>query len=205
MLTQMGTALRLWFGFTLLLGLGYPLGMTALSQWIFPAQANGSLVYQGERLVGSRLIGQPFTAPGYFWSRPSAVAYNGAGSGGSNLGPLNPELPRQIAARLTLLAPTAGDASEHSPGQVGAVRVPVDLVTSSGSGLDPHLSPAAAYFQVARVAAARQLPLAQVEALVSRQIEMPPLGVLGAPVVNVLALNLALDELAAGASLPARK
>lgn len=205
MLTQMGTALRLWFGFTLVLGLAYPLGMTVLAQWIFPAQANGSLLYQGERLVGSRLIGQPFDAPGYFWSRPSAVAYNGAGSGGSNLGPLNPELQQQIAARLTLLTPTAGDASEHSPGQVGAGRVPVDLVTSSGSGLDPHLSPAAAYYQVARVAAARQLPLAQVEALVSRQIERPPLGVLGEPVVNVLALNLALDELAAGASLPARK
>lgn len=205
MLTQMGTALRLWFGFTLLLGLAYPLGMTALAQWIFPAQANGSLLYQGERLVGSRLIGQPFTAPGYFWSRPSAVAYNGAGSGGSNLGALNPELPRQIAARLALLAPTAGAASEHSPGQLGAGRVPVDLVTSSGSGLDPHLSPTAAYYQVARVAAARQLPVAQVEALVTRQIERPALGVLGEPVVNVLALNLALDELAAGASLPARK
>ena len=205
MLTQMGTALRLWFGFTLLLGLAYPLGMTALAQWIFPAQANGSLLYQGERLVGSRLIGQPFTAPGYFWSRPSAVAYNGAGSGGSNLGPLNPELPRQIAARLALLASTAGAASEHSPGQLGAGRVPVDLVTSSGSGLDPHLSPAATYYQVARVAKARGLPVGQVEALVTRQIERPALGVLGEPVVNVLALNLALDELAAGASLPARK
>jgi len=205
MLTQMGTALRLWFGFTLLLGLAYPLGMTALAQWIFPAQANGSLVYQGERLVGSRLIGQPFTAAGYFWSRPSAVAYNGAGSGGSNLGPLNPELPRQIAARLALLGLTAGGASEHSPGLVAARRVPVDLVTSSGSGLDPHLSPAAAYYQVARVAKVRGLPATQVEALVSQQIEMPPLGVLGAPVVNILLLNLALDELASGASLPTRK
>ena len=203
MLTQMGAALRLWLGFTLLLGLAYPLGMTALAQWIFPAQANGSLVYQGERLVGSRLIGQPFEAADYFWSRPSAVAYNGAGSGGSNLGPLNPELPRQIAARLAQLAP--GAASERSPGQVGAGRVPVDLVTSSGSGVDPHLSPAAVYYQVARVAAARQLPVAQVEALVTRQIERPALGVLGEPVVNVLALNLALDELAAGASQPARK
>ena len=203
MLTQMGTALRLWFGFTLVLGLAYPLGMTVLAQWIFPAQANGSLLYQGERLVGSRLIAQPFTAPGYFWSRPSAVAYNGAGSGGSNLGPLNPELHQQIAARLAQLAPSA--ASEHSPGQVGGGRVPVDLVTSSGSGVDPHLSPAAVYYQVARVAAARQLPVAQVEALVTRQIERPALGVLGEPVVNVLALNLALDELAAGASQPARK
>lgn len=203
MLTQMGTALRLWLGFTLLLGLAYPLGMTALSQWIFPAQANGSLLYQGERLVGSRLIGQPFETADYFWSRPSAVAYNGAGSGGSNLGPLNPELPRQIAARLAQLAP--GAASERSPGQQGAGRVPVDLVTSSGSGVDPHLSPAAVYYQVARVAAARQLPVAQVEALVTRQIERPALGVLGEPVVNVLALNLALDELAAGASQPARK
>ena len=205
MLTQMGTALRLWFGFTLLLGLAYPLGMTALSQWIFPAQANGSLVYQGERLVGSRLIGQPFTAPGYFWSRPSAVGYNGAGSGGSNLGPLNPELQQQIAARLALLAPTEGDASEHSPGLVGAGLVPVDLVTSSGSGLDPHLSPAATYYQVARVAKVRGLPATQVEALVTQQIEMPSLGVLGAPVVNILLLNLALDELASDASLPARK
>lgn len=203
MLTQMGAALRLWLGFTLLLGLAYPLGMTALAQWIFPAQANGSLVYQGERLVGSRLIGQPFEAADYFWSRPSAVAYNGAGSGGSNLGPLNPELHQQIAARLAQLAPSA--ASEHSPGQLGAGRVPVDLVTSSGSGVDPHLSPAAVYYQVARVAAARQLPVAQVEALVTRQIERPALGVLGEPVVNVLALNLALDELAAGASQPARK
>lgn len=203
MLTQMGTALRLWFGFTLLLGLAYPLGMTALAQWIFPAQANGSLLYQGERVVGSRLIGQPFETADYFWSRPSAVAYNGAGSGGSNLGPLNPELPRQIAARLAQLAP--GAASERSPGQQGAGLVPVDLVTSSGSGVDPHLSPAAVYYQVARVAAARQLPVAQVEALVTRQIELPALGVLGEPVVNVLALNLALDELAAGASLPARK
>ena len=205
MLTQMGTALRLWFGLTLLLGLGYPLGMTALSQWIFPAQANGSLLYQGDRVVGSRLMGQPFETADYFWSRPSAVAYNGAGSGGSNLGPLNPELQQQIAARLAVLESTAGAASEHSPGQVGARRMPVDLVTSSGSGLDPHLSPAAAYYQVARVAKVRGLPATQVEALVTRQIEVPPLGVLGAPVVNVLLLNLALDELASGASLPARK
>jgi potassium-transporting ATPase KdpC subunit len=179
--------------------------MTALAQWIFPAQANGSLVYQGDRVVGSRLIGQLFDAPGYFWSRPSAVAYNGAGSGGSNLGPLNPALQQQIAARLAVLESTAGAASEHSPGQVGAGRMPVDLVTSSGSGLDPHLSPAAAYYQVARVAKVRGLPATQVEALVTRQIEVPPLGVLGAPVVNILLLNLALDELASGASQPARK
>lgn len=205
MLTQMGTALRLWCGLTLLLGLGYPLGMTALSQWIFPTQANGSLLYQGELLVGSRLIGQPFTAAGYFWSRPSAVGYNGAGSGGSNLGPLNPELPRQIAARLAVLESTTGGASEHSRGQPGVGRVPVDLVTSSGSGLDPHLSPSAAYYQVARVAKVRDLPATQVEALVTQQIEMPPLGVLGAPVVNVLLLNLALDELSSTAPQLARK
>lgn len=205
MLTQMGTALRLWFGLTLLLGLGYPLGMTALSQWIFPAQANGSLLYQGDRLVGSRLMGQPFESADYFWSRPSAVGYNGAGSGGSNLGPLNPELPRQIAARLAVLESTAGAASEYSPGPLGAGRVPVDLVTTSGSGLDPHLSPAAAYYQVARVAKVRGLPATQVEALVTRQIEVPPLGVLGAPVVNVLLLNLALDELSSTAPRSARK
>lgn len=208
MLTQFGSALRLWFGLTLLLGLGYPLGMTALAQWLFPAQANGSLVYQGDRLVGSRLIGQPFAAPHYFWSRPSAVAYNGAGSGGSNLGPLNPELQQQITARLTQLQQAAGDESERSREQVAADengQIPVDLVTTSGSGLDPHLSPAAAYYQVARVAKVRGLPATQVEALVTRQIEVPPLGVLGAPVVNVLLLNLALDELSSGASRPARK
>lgn len=106
MLTQMGTALRLWFGFTLLLGLAYPLGMTALAQWIFPAQANGSLVYQGERLVGSRLIGQPFTAPGYFWSRPSAVGYNGAGSGG-----IRPNLRVHCGSRLP--SPMAKAGSRH--------------------------------------------------------------------------------------------
>lgn len=208
MLTQMGTALRLWFGLTLLLGLGYPLGMTALSQWIFPAQANGSLLYQGDRVVGSRLMGQPFETSDYFWSRPSAVAYNGAGSGGSNLGPLNPELQRQISARLAQLQQAAGDESERSPEQSAADEsglIPVDLVTSSGSGLDPHLSSAAAYYQVARVAKVRGLPATQVEALVTRQIEVPPLGVLGAPVVNVLLLNLALDELSSTALRSARK
>jgi K+-transporting ATPase ATPase C chain len=208
MLTQMGTALRLWFGLTLLLGLGYPLGMTALSQWIFPTQANGSLLYQGDRVVGSRLMGQPFETADYFWSRPSAVAYNGAGSGGSNLGPLNPELQRQISARLAQLQQAAGDESERSPEQSAADEsglIPVDLVTTSGSGLDPHLSPAAAYYQVARVAKVRGLPATQVEALVTRQIEVPPLGVLGAPVVNVLLLNLALDELSSTAPRSARK
>ncbi len=208
MLTQMGTALRLWFGLTLLLGLGYPLGMTALAQWIFPAQANGSLLYQGDRVVGSRLMGQPFETADYFWSRPSAVAYNGAGSGGSNLGPLNPELQRQISARLAQLQQAAGDESERSPEQFAADEsglIPVDLVTTSGSGLDPHLSPAAAYYQVARVAKVRGLPATQVEALVTRQIEVPPLGVLGAPVVNVLLLNLALDELSSTAPRSARK
>jgi K+-transporting ATPase ATPase C chain len=208
MLTQMGTALRLWFGLTLLLGLGYPLGMTALSQWIFPTQANGSLLYQGDRVVGSRLMGQPFETADYFWSRPSAVAYNGAGSGGSNLGPLNPELQRQISARLAQLQQAAGDESERSPEQFSADEsglIPVDLVTTSGSGLDPHLSSAAAYYQVARVAKVRGLPATQVEALVTRQIEVPPLGVLGAPVVNVLLLNLALDELSSTAPRSARK
>jgi K+-transporting ATPase KdpC subunit len=136
------------------------------------------------------------------------VAYNGAGSGGSNLGPLNPELQRQITARLTQLQQATADESGRSPEQVAADesgRIPVDLVTSSGSGLDPHLSPAAAYYQVARVAGARGLPARQVEALVTRQIALPSLGVLGAPVVNVLLLNLALDELSSAAPRSARK
>lgn len=194
MMKQFSCALRLWCGFTLLLGLLYPLAMTGVAQWLFPSQANGSLLYQGERVLGSRLIGQNFDTAGYFWSRPSAVAYNGASSGGSNLGPLNPELQQQVAARIAKLAPV----SEHSQGAAApAAPIPVDLVTSSGSGLDPHLSPAAAYYQVARVAQARGWPAAQIEALVTQQIERPPLGVLGEPVVNVVQLNLALDELQA--------
>lgn len=197
MLMQFGSALRLWFGFTLLLGLVYPLAMTGVAQWIFPTQANGSLLYQGDRVVGSRLIGQNFDAPGYFWSRPSAVEYKGDASGGSNLGPLNPELQKQVAARIARLQ----QGSEHSQGEA----IPVDLVTTSGSGLDPHLSPAALYYQVARVAKARGLPADQVEALVTQQIERPLLGALGEPVVNVLLLNLALDELQPPVASQARK
>lgn len=197
MLMQFGSALRLWFGFTLLLGLVYPLAMTGVAQWIFPTQANGSLLYQGDRVVGSRLIGQNFDAPGYFWSRPSAVEYKGDASGGSNLGPLNPELQKQVAARIARLQ----QGSEHSQGEA----IPVDLVTTSGSGLDPHLSPAALYYQVARVAKARGLSTTQVEALVTQQIERPLLGALGEPVVNVLLLNLALDELQPPVVSQARK
>ncbi|MGL4205638.1 MAG: potassium-transporting ATPase subunit KdpC [Aeromonadaceae bacterium] len=197
MLMQFGSALRLWFGFTLLLGLVYPLAMTGVAQWIFPTQANGSLLYQGDRVVGSRLVGQNFDAPGYFWSRPSAVEYKGDASGGSNLGPLNPELQKQVAARIARLQ----QGSEHSQGEA----IPVDLVTTSGSGLDPHLSPAALYYQVARVAKARGLPADQVEALVTQQIERPLLGALGEPVVNVLLLNLALDELQPPVASQARK
>lgn len=197
MLMQFGSALRLWFGFTLLLGLVYPLAMTGVAQWIFPTQANGSLLYQGDRVVGSRLIGQNFDAPGYFWSRPSAVEYKGDASGGSNLGPLNPELKKQVAARIARLQ----QGSEHSQGEA----IPVDLVTTSGSGLDPHMSPAALYYQVARVAKARGLPEAQIDSLVTQQIERPPLGVLGEPVVNVLLLNLVLDELQSSVVSQARK
>ncbi len=197
MLMQFGSALRLWFGFTLLLGLVYPLAMTGVAQWIFPTQANGSLLYQGDRVVGSRLIGQNFDAPGYFWSRPSAVEYKGDASGGSNLVPLNPELQKQVAARIARLQ----QGSEHSQGEA----IPVDLVTTSGSGLDPHLSPAALYYQVARVAKARGLSTTQVEALVTQQIERPLLGALGEPVVNVLLLNLALDELQPPVVSQARK
>lgn len=179
-------ALRLCLLLTLVTGGLYPLLTTWLGQSFFAEQANGSLVSREGRVVGSALIGQPFTSAGYFWSRPSAVAYNGAGSGGSNQGPLNPQLGKAIADRIGRLGISAN-----------GVKVPVDLVTSSASGLDPHLSPAAIYFQIPRVAKARQLTEGQLRALIDGVIEPAPLGLLGRPVVNVLRLNLELDRLAA--------
>lgn len=184
MLTLLPPALLLWCGFTLLLGLVYPLSMTGVAQLLFPAQANGSLVYHNGQVVGSRLIGQSFTTPNYFWGRLSAVSYDGASSGGTNFGPLNPALLTQVDARIDELGAKSGDA-----------QVPVDLVTASGSGLDPQISPEAAYYQVSRVAKARNLPEAKVKDLVTAHIEQPTLGVLGEPVVNVLLLNLDLDSL----------
>lgn len=172
----------------LITGLAYPLAVTGVAQGIFPHQANGSLVQRDGVVVGSALIGQPFDEPGYFWSRPSATPeypYNGAASQGSNRGPISEELRAEVEARIASLR-------AHP---VPAGPVPVDLVTASASGLDPHISPAAALYQVPRVAAARGLSEARIRELVDSVIEGRALGLLGEPVVNVLKLNLALDEL----------
>lgn len=172
---------------TLLCGVLYPAAVTAIGRIAFARQADGSLVEAGGTIVGSSLIGQPFSAPGHFWGRPSATApmpYNAAGSGGSNLGPTNPALLDAVKARVAALQ--AADPANRAP-------IPVDLVTASASGLDPEISVAAAEYQAARVAAARKLPVEQVRALIERYRQDPVLGFLGEARVNVLALNLALD------------
>lgn len=181
-------ALRMLVVLSVLTGVVYPLVTWGIAQVAFPHAANGSLVDDGGKIVGSALIGQPFDDPKYFWSRPSATSpqpYNGASSSGSNLGPRNPALADAVAARIKALRDA--DPGNTSP-------VPADLVTASASGLDPDISPAAALFQVQRVARVRGLPPATVEALVAAHIEGRTLGVLGDPRVNVLALNRALDH-----------
>jgi K+-transporting ATPase ATPase C chain len=173
----------------LLTGIVNPLAVTGIAQVMFPSAANGSLLVVDGRVRGSSLIGQPFSAPGYFWSRPSAtspVPYNAAASAGSNLGPTNPALVAAVQERVAALR--AAD-----PGLTGPI--PVDLVTASASGLDPDISPAAALVQVPRVARARGLPEEVLRRLVRTHIESRALGFLGEPRVNVLALNLALDRL----------
>ena len=182
-------ALILFIALTLLTGLAYPLLVTGIAQSFFPMQANGSIVTRGGKDVGSSLIGQNFSEPKYFWGRPSATApmpYNASASSGSNLGPLNPALTEAVTGRIEVLR--AAD-----PGNTAAV--PVDLVTASASGLDPHISPAAALYQASRVAKARGLALPRVSELVAAQTERPLLGLIGEPRVNVLKLNLELDEL----------
>jgi K+-transporting ATPase ATPase C chain len=182
-------ALVLLVLFTALTGAVYPAVVTAAGQLLFPSEANGSLVEVDGKLRGSRLIGQPFSAPGYFWSRPSATAptpYNAAASSGSNQGPLNPALAAAVRARLEAL---------HAADPDNRAAVPVDLVTASGSGLDPHISPAAALYQVGRVAKARGLSPQAVAALVHAHTEQPTLGLFGEARVQVLALNLGLDAL----------
>ncbi|AHE52872.1 potassium-transporting ATPase subunit KdpC [Sphingomonas sanxanigenens] len=178
-------ALVLAILFAILLGILYPLAITGIGQTILPWQANGSLVVDGGKPVGSAIVGQPFTNPGYFWSRPSAAGdgYDGLSSSGSNLGPTSAALVERVRGDLE----TRGD---------GASTVPADLVTASGSGLDPDISPAAALHQVPRVAAARKLDPAAVRALVNRSVRTPVPAFLGEPTVNVLALNRALDAMA---------
>ena len=187
MLAQFRPALVLFAILTLVTGIVYPLAITGIVQVTFPHAANGSVITRDGAAVGSSLIGQNFTGPGYFWGRPSATAptpYNGTASGGSNLGSLNPALLDAVKTRIEALR--AADPANTQP-------VPVDLVTASASGLDPHISTAAALYQTARVARARGLPVADVQALVERHTEGQWFGFLGEPRVNVLELNLALD------------
>ena len=181
-------ALSLFVVLTLLTGLVYPAAITAVAQLAFPHAANGSLVERHGVVVGSELIGQPFAAPGHFWSRPSATSPmpdNGDASSGSNLGPLNPALVDAVKARVAALR--AADPGNAAP-------LPVDLVTASASGLDPHISVAAARWQVGRVARATGLSRERVQALVDRRTEEPLFGFLGEARVNVLLLNLDVDD-----------
>ena len=180
-------ALSVFVLLTLITGLVYPLLVTGLAQLLFPSAANGSIVTVDGKAVGSSLIGQSFTSPTYIWGRPSAtspMANNGLASGGSNLGSNNPALLDAVKSRIDAL-------KTADPGNT--LAVPVDLVTASGSGLDPEISLAAAQYQAARIARARSLPVAQVQALIDANAQRPWFGVIGEPRVNVLALNLALD------------
>ncbi len=189
MLKQLRIALILFGLLTVLTGLIYPVLVTGMAQLFFPRQANGSLFTQNGQVIGSALIGQEFTDPKYFWGRPSATTdypYNATASGSSNLGPTNPALQTAVSYRIAALK--TADPNNHLP-------IPVDLVTVSGSGLDPDISIAAAQYQVDRVARARGLPVSRLEALITKNTSGRTLGILGEPRVNVLQLNLALDRL----------
>jgi K+-transporting ATPase ATPase C chain len=188
MRTQLRPALISLAALTLITGLLYPLVVTGVAQVLFPRQASGNLIIYNGKPVGSSLIGQPFDAPNYFWGRPSATSpfpYNAAASSGSNLGPTNDALMKAVQARIDALK----TADPDNP-----LPLPVDLVTASGSGLDPHISPAAAEYQIRRIARVRGLEETVVRRLVAQHSEGRQLGVLGEPRVNVLMLNLALDR-----------
>lgn len=183
-------AVSLFVVLTAITGLAYPLAVTGLSQTLMPNQANGSLVHNKDnQLIGSELIGQSFTNPAYLWGRPSATTptpYNGQASGGSNLGPLNPDLAKAVQGRIDALH--KADPSNIAP-------VPIDLVTTSASGLDPNITPAAAKYQVGRIAAVRGLTIVQVQALIDHATSERQLGLFGERRVNVLQVNMALDRL----------
>lgn len=186
LLKQIYTAIAMTIALTALLGIAYPLVVTGIAQAVFPARAQGSLIERDGKVIGSRLIGQPFSGLGYFHSRPSAggSSYDGAASGGTNLGPTSKKLiQEQIGERAEALR-------EMNPNSA----IPVDLITSSASGLDPHITPAAAEFQVPRVAREREMSEDEVRYLVQQNTEGRQLGFLGEPRVNVLELNLALDQ-----------
>lgn len=186
MQTLLRPAMTLLFILSLCTGVLYPGIMMGIGQMLFPVQAAGSLIIQNGQVRGSKWIGQAFSAPGYFWSRPSAtqpMPYNANASGSSNLAPSNPALQAAVKQRVALLRATSSDP------------IPVDLVTTSASGLDPHISLAAAYFQIARVAAARHVPPDKIKALVDQHTEERQWGFFGEPRVNVLEVNLALDAL----------
>jgi K+-transporting ATPase ATPase C chain len=188
MRAQLFPAVMLTIALTILTGLIYPLAMTGIAQVLFPRQSNGSLIVEHGHIVGSRLIGQPFDDPKYFWGRPSATSpfpYNAASSSGSNLAPTNQALIETVKQRVAALR-------QADPGN--SAPIPVDLVTASGSGLDPHISVAAALYQVPRVAAVRKLSTETVQRLVQQHTEGRQFGVLGEPRVNVLELNRALEQ-----------
>jgi K+-transporting ATPase ATPase C chain len=184
MKAQLRPAFTLLALLTIITGVVYPLTVTGLAQFLFPHQANGSLIVIDGKTYGSELIGQQFDDPNYFWGRPSAAGYNAAASSGSNLGPMNPLLEEVVKARIDALQ--AADPNNTLP-------IPVDLVTASASGLDPHISVAAALYQISRVAAARGVSEAEVTSLVAQYTEGRQFGIFGEPRVNVLLLNLALD------------
>jgi K+-transporting ATPase ATPase C chain len=188
MLSALRPAISVFIAMTLITGIAYPLLVTGIGQLLFPAAANGSLIVEDGTPRGSALIGQNFSDPKYFWGRLSATGphpYNAGASSGSNYGPLNPALKDAAQARIDALR--AAD-----PG--ATAQIPVDLVTASGSGLDPHISPAAALYQAQRVATVRQLPVDDVRALIDAHTEPALFGFIGSPRVNVLMLNMALDR-----------